>query len=106
MLLTQGQVEMCKLPLPTPSMDAWRAHQRRLAELTTDERQWTAGAQGNADSTPRAQFRVHVRTMGVSRWIVCRELPTELSYDEWLYFGDDGLPAIYWNAKLAGLMLL
>jgi hypothetical protein len=54
----------------------------------------------------QGQFKVHVKTMGLSRWLVMNELPTGLQYDEWLLLGKDGIPLMYWNKTLQGVMLI
>lgn len=78
--------------LPMPTMDTWkRVKQQGFM---------------SSNSVEKAKFKVRIRSMKVSRWIVCSELPTELEYDEWLYVDEKGVPSMYWNAKMSGVFLI
>jgi hypothetical protein len=51
-------------------------------------------------------FKVRVKALGVTRWVICPELPAERIYEEWLYIGADGIPQIYWSQQLNGVILI
>lgn len=51
-------------------------------------------------------FRVKVKTFGIARWILMREVPKDLKIEEWLYLDKAGVPIIYWNAGMKGVMLI
>lgn len=73
---------MKRLPVPKPSIETWK-----MLELP-------------------GHFKVHVKAMGMKRWLVFDQLPKELQYEEWLYIGKDGIPLMYWNASMSGVMLI
>lgn len=45
-----------------------------------------------------------VRYAGAREW-VCLESPDDDAY-EWLYFDAKGVPSLYWNVTLPGLLML
>lgn len=73
---------MTMLCMPKPTIETWKS----------------LNVQGH--------FKVHVKAMGLSRWLVMSELPKELHYDEWLYHDKNGVPIIYWNSTMQGVMLI
>jgi len=81
-------------------MGTWKEHTRRLSHLRT------TSDPASCEPHNAGYFKVHVRAMAISRWIVCQQLPPEMIYHEWLYIGNDGVPCIYWNEKLDGVILI
>ncbi len=100
MLCPGGNKSKEKIALPSPKMGTWKEHTERLRQIST------TSLDASCEPHNAGYFKVHVKAMTISRWIVCRQLPAPLIYHEWLYIGHDGVPCMYWSEKLNGLILI
>ncbi len=84
---------------------SWTNHLRRIMELDGEfPIDSASGLKRGQQIEHASSFKV--KLIDSSIWAVCKALPAEPIFDEWIYFDDKGVPSMFWSASTGEVVLI